>query len=235
MIFYNYGMHRLIHLHYAGANNHIEGKSMKISKQQILKWLELCQQVMDEKRDYLTELDTVIGDGDHGLNMQRGFSKAIEKAKTVEDKDIGTILKTVGMTLLSQVGGASGPLYGTFFIKAAQSTNAKEALSFSDLLLCLDQGVEGIVQRGKAEIGDKTMCDLWLPLLEELKKADTSQSIGSILLQAVEKAEYFANQTIPLIAKKGRASYLGERSAGHQDPGATSSYYIFKALADAVQ
>ncbi|MEG9474958.1 dihydroxyacetone kinase subunit DhaL [Mannheimia indoligenes] len=208
---------------------------MKISKQQILKWLELCQQVMDEKRDYLTELDTVIGDGDHGLNMQRGFSKATEKAKTVEDKDIGTILKTVGMTLLSQVGGASGPLYGTFFIKAAQSTNAKEALSFSDLLLCLEQGVEGIVQRGKAEIGDKTMCDLWLPLLEELKKADTSQSIGSILLQAVEKAEHFANQTIPLIAKKGRASYLGERSAGHQDPGATSSYYIFKALTDAVQ
>lgn len=208
---------------------------MTISKQQILKWLELCQQVMDEKRDYLTELDTVIGDGDHGLNMQRGFSKAIEKVKTVEDKDIGTILKTVGMTLLSQVGGASGPLYGTFFIKAAQSANAKESLTFSELLVCLEQGIEGIIQRGKADIGDKTMCDLWLPVLAELKQADATQPASSILSQAAEKAESFANLTTPLIAKKGRASYLGERSVGHQDPGATSSYYIFKALADSVQ
>ncbi|QLB18439.1 dihydroxyacetone kinase subunit DhaL [Mannheimia granulomatis] len=208
---------------------------MAISKQQILTWLNNCQQAMDEKRDYLTELDTVIGDGDHGLNMQRGFTKAVEKVKSVEDKDIGTILKTVGMTLLSQVGGASGPLYGTFFIKAAQSANGKETLTFSDLMTMLQQGTEGIIQRGKAEVGDKTMCDFWLPLLQELEQADSSRSIGEILLQAVEKAENFANQTVPLIAKKGRASYLGERSIGHQDPGATSSYYIFKALSDAVQ
>lgn len=208
---------------------------MTISKQQILKWLSLCQQVMDEKRDYLTELDTVIGDGDHGLNMQRGFNKAVEKLDSVQDSDIGTILKTIGMTLLSQVGGASGPLYGTFFIKAAQSANGKEELTFSELLTLLQQGVSGVVQRGKAEIGDKTMCDLWLPLLQELEQTDTSQSTATILSQAVEKAENFAKQTTPLIAKKGRASYLGERSKGHQDPGATSSYYIFKALADAVQ
>ncbi|HDL5698414.1 TPA: dihydroxyacetone kinase ADP-binding subunit DhaL [Mannheimia haemolytica] len=208
---------------------------MTISKQQILKWLENCQQAMTEKRDYLTELDTAIGDGDHGLNMQRGFSKALEKAHTVQDKDIGTLLKTVGMTLLSQVGGASGPLYGSFFIKAAQSATGKEQLNFTELLALLQQGTEAIVQRGKAEIGDKTMCDLWLPLLEELKKADTSQSISSILLQAVKKAENFANLTAPLMAKKGRASYLGERSIGHKDPGATSSYYIFKALAEALQ
>lgn len=208
---------------------------MTISKQQILKWLSLCQQVMDEKRDYLTELDTVIGDGNHGLNMQRGFNKAVEKLDSVQDSDIGTILKTIGMTLLSQVGGASGPLYGTFFIKAAQSANGKEELTFSELLTLLQQGVSGVVQRGKAEIGDKTMCDLWLPLLQELEQTDTSQSTATILSQAVEKAENFAKQTTPLIAKKGRASYLGERSKGHQDPGATSSYYIFKALADAVQ
>lgn len=176
---------------------------MKISKQQILKWLELCQQVMDEKRDYLTELDTVIGDGDHGLNMQRGFSKAIEKAKTVEDKDIGTILKTVGMTLLSQVGGASGPLYGTFFIKAAQSTNAKEALSFSDLLLCLEQGVEGIVQRGKAEIGDKTMCDLWLPLLEELKKRIPLNQLAQFCYKRSKKQNILQIKRFHLLLKKG--------------------------------
>lgn len=189
---------------------------MTISKQQILKWLSLCQQVMDEKRDYLTELDTVIGDGDHGLNMQRGFNKAVEKLDSVQDSDIGTILKTIGMTLLSQVGGASGPLYGTFFIKAAQSANGKEELTFSELLTLLQQGVSGVVQRGKAEIGDKTMCDLWLPLLQELEQTDTSQSTATILSQAVEKAENFAKQTTPLIAKKGRASYLGERSKGHQ-------------------
>ncbi|WP_409042629.1 dihydroxyacetone kinase ADP-binding subunit DhaL [Mannheimia haemolytica] len=208
---------------------------MTISKQQILKWLENCQQVMTEKRDYLTELDTVIGDGDHGLNMQRGFSKALEKAHTVQDKDIGTLLKTVGMTLLSQVGGASGPLYGSFFIKAAQGATGKEQLSFNELLALLQQGAEAIVQRGHAQVGDKTMCDLWLPLLEDLAQADSTQPIAQILLQAVEKAENFANQTAPLMAKKGRASYLGERSIGHKDPGATSSYYIFKALAGALQ
>ncbi|AFU19492.1 dihydroxyacetone kinase subunit DhaL [Actinobacillus suis] len=208
---------------------------MTISKQHILQWLENCNQVMSEQRDFLTQLDTEIGDGDHGLNMQRGFSKALEKVASVSDKDIGTILKTVGMTLLSQVGGASGPLYGTLFIKGSQIANGKEQLTFEELVSVFKAGVEGIVARGRAESGDKTMCDVWLPLLDELAQADPSQPEAALLQQAVEKAENFANATVPMIAKKGRASYLGERSIGHADPGATSSYYLIKALAEAVK
>ncbi|WGE52091.1 dihydroxyacetone kinase subunit DhaL [Actinobacillus equuli] len=208
---------------------------MAISKQQILQWLENCNQVMTEQRDFLTQLDTEIGDGDHGLNMQRGFSKALEKVATVSDKDIGTILKTVGMTLLSQVGGASGPLYGTLFIKGSQVANGKEQLTFEELISIFKAGVEGIVARGRAELGDKTMCDVWLPLLDELAQADHTQPEAVLLDQAVEKAKNFANATVPMTAKKGRASYLGERSIGHADPGATSSYYLIKALAEAVK
>ncbi|ACE60734.1 dihydroxyacetone kinase subunit DhaL [Actinobacillus pleuropneumoniae] len=208
---------------------------MAISKQQILQWLENCNQVMTEQRDFLTQLDTEIGDGDHGLNMQRGFSKALEKIATVSDKDIGTILKTVGMTLLSQVGGASGPLYGTLFIKGSQVANGKEQLTFEELVSIFKAGVEGIIARGRAEPGDKTLCDVWLPLLDELAQADHSQPEAVLLNQAVEKAENFAKATVPMTAKKGRASYLGERSVGHADPGATSSYYLIKALADAVK
>ncbi|WP_427835225.1 dihydroxyacetone kinase subunit DhaL [Actinobacillus pleuropneumoniae] len=208
---------------------------MAISKQQILQWLENCNQVMTEQRGFLTQLDTEIGDGDHGLNMQRGFSKALEKIATVSDKDIGTILKTVGMTLLSQVGGASGPLYGTLFIKGSQVANGKEQLTFEELVSIFKAGVEGIIARGRAEPGDKTLCDVWLPLLDELAQADHSQPEAVLLNQAVEKAENFAKATVPMTAKKGRASYLGERSVGYADPGATSSYYLIKALAEAVK
>ncbi|PJG82575.1 dihydroxyacetone kinase subunit DhaL [Caviibacterium pharyngocola] len=208
---------------------------MSITKQQILQWFENCHLVLTEQRDYLTQLDTDIGDGDHGLNMQRGFSKVIEKLPTVEDKDIGTILKTVGMTLLSQVGGASGPLYGTFFIKGAQSAAGKENLSAAELYQCIKSGVEGIVSRGKAEIGDKTMCDVWLPLLQDLADADEQTAISDLLESAVKKSQEYLAATIPLVARKGRASYLAERSAGHQDPGATSTCYILQALYDAVK
>jgi len=206
-----------------------------MTKSQVLQWLENCNAVMTAQRDYLTQLDTEIGDADHGLNMQRGFSKALEKVATVAEKDIGTILKTVGMTLLSQVGGASGPLYGSLFIKGAQSAVGKEELSNDELITALKQGVEGIIARGRAELGDKTMCDVWLPVLAELEAADKSQALASLLESAVKKAEQSVAATIPLVAKKGRASYLGERSAGHQDPGATSTMYMIQALYDAVK
>ncbi|MCI7480102.1 dihydroxyacetone kinase subunit DhaL [[Pasteurella] aerogenes] len=208
---------------------------MSMTKAQILQWLKNCKQIMDIQRDYLTQLDTDIGDGDHGLNMQRGFSKALEKVATVSDKDISTILKTVGMTLLSQVGGASGPLYGTLFIKGSQSAVGKEEISAEELITVLKNGVDGIVARGRAELGDKTMCDVWLPVLAELNAADKSQPLTQLLENAVQKAEESLVATIPMVAKKGRASYLGERSAGHQDPGATSSTYLLKALYDAVK
>lgn len=160
---------------------------MSMTKAQILQWLENCKQIMDTQRDYLTQLDTDIGDGDHGLNMQRGFIKALEKVATVSDKDIGTILKTVGMTLLSQVGGASGPLYGTLFIKGSQSAMGKEEISAAELITVLKNGVDGIVARGRAELGDKTMCDVWLPVLAELNTADKSQPLTKLLESAVKK------------------------------------------------
>ena len=208
---------------------------MSMTNPQVLQWLENCHQTMNAQRDYLTQLDTDIGDGDHGLNMQRGFSKAMEKVATVADKDIGTILKTVGMTLLSQVGGASGPLYGTLFIKGSQSAAGKEEISAEELIAVLKNGVDGIIARGRAELGDNTMCDVWLPVLAELDAADKSQPLAQLLESAVKKAEESLAATVPMIAKKGRASYLGERSVGHQDPGATSTTYILKALYDAVK
>ncbi|AAU38214.1 MULTISPECIES: dihydroxyacetone kinase subunit DhaL [Basfia] len=208
---------------------------MALTKQQILQWLENCNRTFNERRDYLTELDTAIGDGDHGLNMQRGFSKVMDKLPTIKDKDIGTILKNVGMTLLSQVGGASGPLYGTFFIKGAQSAVGKEEISFEELVQVLKDGVAGIVSRGHAELGDKTMCDVWLPVVNQLEQEDGNQPLDALLKSAVEKANISLQATIPLIAKKGRASYLAERSAGHQDPGATSTTYMLEALYNAVK
>ena len=146
-----------------------------LSKHQIVNWLLDCEHIFAEQRDYLTALDTDIGDGDHGLNMQRGFTKVAEKLPAVADKDIGQVLKTTGMTLLSSVGGASGPLYGTFFIRAAASTDACQSLSLSQLCKMLSDGVEGIVSRGRAEPGDKTMCDAWWPALAALQQAQQQE------------------------------------------------------------
>ncbi|MGF1714801.1 dihydroxyacetone kinase ADP-binding subunit DhaL [Photobacterium chitinilyticum] len=205
---------------------------MTITKQQIVQWLELSAEIFKNEQDFLTDLDREIGDADHGLNMNRGFKKVKEKLPSVADKDIGTILKTTGMTLLSSIGGASGPLYGTFFIRSAASVMAKEELNLTELTKMLQDGVDGIVQRGKAEVGDKTMVDTWNGILASL---NTNQDITlyDALDGAVTDAEKAMKGTIPLQARKGRASYLGERSIGHQDPGATSTYLLFSALRSA--
>jgi dihydroxyacetone kinase-like protein len=208
---------------------------MTISKEQIVQWLQNSAAVMAENKEYLTQLDSPIGDADHGINMNRGFNKVLEKLPTVSDKDIGSILKTTGMALISSVGGASGPLYGTFFTRSGTALSAKEELSGNDLYMLFETGVEGIQQRGRTQLGDKTMYDALLPALEALKAAtDNEQSIASALEQAVAAAKQGMEDTIPLQAKKGRASYLGERSIGHQDPGATSSYLLLKALLDTI-
>ena len=203
-----------------------------ISKQQVVRWLELSAEIFKEQQDFLTDLDREIGDADHGLNMNRGFQKVQEKLPGVADKDIGTIMKTTGMTLLSSIGGASGPLYGTFFIRSATSAMAKEELNLAELTQMLQNGVDGIVQRGKAEVGDKTMVDTWNGILVSLNQ-DQKASLSDALDRAVAEAEKAMKGTIPLQAKKGRASYLGERSIGHQDPGATSTYLLFSALRSA--
>ncbi|QGH61895.1 dihydroxyacetone kinase subunit DhaL [Serratia proteamaculans] len=205
---------------------------MALTKQQVVDWLMRCGEVFTQQRDFLTRLDTEIGDSDHGLNMNRGFNKVVEKLPSVADKDIGFILKNTGMTLLSSVGGASGPLFGTFFIRAAQSTNAKQSLDLAELHQMMQEGVEGVVMRGKAEPGDKTMCDVWWPVVESLgQSAEQQLSVAEALQRASDRAEQAVESTITMQARKGRASYLGERSIGHQDPGATSVMLMMKTLA----
>ena len=206
-----------------------------VTKDQIIKWLENSAAVLKENKEYLTQLDSAIGDADHGINMNRGFTKVMEKLPSVIDKDIGNILKTTGMTLISTVGGASGPLYGTFFMRGGMAMGAKEELSDEDLLKLLEAGVEGVIQRGRAELEDKTMIDTWLPALDAFRHALANGSnIVSALKATVVAAEGGMKATIPLQARKGRASYLGERSIGHQDPGATSSYLMLNALLETI-
>ncbi len=207
-----------------------------VTKAQIVKWLEATAAILGENKDYLTELDSAIGDADHGANMDRGFKKVMEKLPTMTDKDIGNIMKTTGMTLISSVGGASGPLYGTFFMRSGMATASKEELSDDDLYKMLKAGVDGIVQRGRAVLEDKTMFDAWSPALDALEGAIANgQDTVGALETAVSAAEQGMTATIPLQARKGRASYLGERSIGHQDPGATSSYLILNALLEVVK
>ena len=205
---------------------------MSVSKEKIVAWIESTADVMAENKTYLTELDSAIGDADHGINMNRGFSKVREKLPTITDTDIGNILKTTGMTLISTVGGASGPLYGTFFMRAGVALAAKEELSPEDIYTMLKTGMEGVIQRGRASVGDKTMIDAWVPALDTFRqKLDD----GDDLLVALEAAEKGMKDTIPLQARKGRASYLGERSIGHQDPGATSTYLMLNALLETLK
>ncbi|HFF9857954.1 MULTISPECIES: dihydroxyacetone kinase subunit DhaL [Serratia] len=206
---------------------------MALTKQQVVDWLMRCGEVFSRERDFLTRLDTEIGDADHGLNMNRGFNKVVEKLPSVADKDIGFILKNTGMTLLSSVGGASGPLFGTFFIRAAQAANAKQSLDLVELHQMMQEGVEGVVMRGKAEPGDKTMCDVWWPVVDSLgQSAQQNLSVAEALQRAADSAERAVESTITMQARKGRASYLGERSIGHQDPGATSVMLMMKTLAE---
>lgn len=208
-----------------------------ITKQHIITWLQRCADLFEEKRAYLSELDSPIGDADHGINMARGFSKVVEKLPTVAETDIGNILKSSGMVLLSSVGGASGPLYGTFFMRAGNELQAKQALDAHDLVKLIEAGVEGVVQRGRAEVGEKTMLDALIPALHALRESveQHGEDIVTALESGVTAAEKGVKSTIPLIAKKGRASYLGERSIGHPDPGATSAYYLLATLLDVIK
>ncbi len=206
-----------------------------VTKEQIIKWLQSVAIVLEENKEYLTELDAAIGDADHGINMNRGFQKVITQLPTVADKDIGSILKTVSMTLISSVGGASGPLYGTLFLKASSAVAGKSKLTDEDMVALLQAGVDGVVQRGKANLGDKTMLDALSPAADAFQQAIANGTTTvEALQQAVSAAEQGMKDTIPLVAKKGRASYLGDRSANHPDPGATSTYLILKTLLETV-
>ena len=187
---------------------------MSLSRTQIVNWLTRCGDIFSTESEYLTGLDREIGDADHGLNMNRGFSK------------------NTGMTLLSSVGGASGPLFGTFFIRAAQATQARQSLTLEELYQMFRDGADGVISRGKAEPGDKTMCDVWVPVVESLRQSSEQNLSVPVALEAASRiAESAAQSTITMQARKGRASYLGERSIGHQDPGATSVMFMMQMLA----
>ncbi len=206
---------------------------MTINKEDIILWLKNCAKVITEQRDYLVELDAAIGDADHGVNMERGFNAVLLKLPELVEQDIGSILKTVGMTLVATVGGASGPLYGTFFLQAGAKLTGKVELNLADWVSALEAAVQGVMMRGKAQAGDKTMLDTFIPALQALQEAKTENlRLSEALQKATAAAEKGMQSTIPLQARKGRASYLGERSIGHQDPGATSAYLILKAASD---
>ena len=188
-----------------------------------------------EQKEHLTELDQPIGDSDHGINMARGFAAVEEKLPTLEGKDVGTILKTVGMTLVSTVGGASGPLYGTAFLKAGMAAGSKQEVDINDFLTILDAAIEGVKARGHATVGEATMIDAMTPSLDAMKEANAAGKTAKETLEAGVKAAWAgAEHTKGLVATKGRASYVGERGIGHQDPGATSYSYILEVIAGSI-
>jgi len=204
-----------------------------ISRDDVLDWIRAYAAAVSASADDLVRLDAAIGDGDHGANLQRGFQAVLAKLPGVADQDVGTIFKTVATTLISTVGGASGPLYGTFFLRLGVATAGKPMLTLADWAVALQAGVEGVIARGKAVVGDKTMVDALVPALDALKTAvGAGAGVADALRASAEAAREGMTATIPLVARKGRASYLGERSAGHQDPGATSAYLLLKTAAE---
>jgi len=205
-----------------------------VGLEEVLVWLREAASRIEEQKEYLTELDSAIGDADHGINMSRGFRAALERLEANPPDDIAGVFKAVAMALIGKVGGAAGPLYGTMFLEMGKVVDGKERLEAEDLAAAFRAGIDGIKARGKAEEGDKTMIDALEPAYAALQEAVASgRGVGEAIDAAAEAAARGMEATIPLVARKGRASYLGERSAGHQDPGATSSHLIIAAAAEA--
>jgi dihydroxyacetone kinase-like protein len=207
--------------------------STEVGLDALVKWLDAFRTVVTEQRAYLTELDSAIGDADHGANMARGMAAVMEKLETSTPSTADELFKSVGMTLVTSVGGASGPLYGTFFLRMGMTAGAVAEFDGAALAAALRAGLDGIVARGKAEAGDKTMFDALSPALDAFDAAlADGSSIAAAAEVAADAAEAGRDATEPLVARKGRASYLGERSAGHLDPGSASSALLMRTLAD---
>ena len=207
-----------------------------IDSKQIIAIIDAVIKKIDAEKDFLTQLDNEIGDGDHGINLSRGFKSVEEKLSSLADKDIGTILKSVGTQLVSTVGGASGPLYGTAFMKAGNVCKGKFTLTDEEFVQAFNAAVEGVKMRGKSVEGEKTMLDALCPAYKALKDGTDGgktlvQSLDDAVNAALEGVEY----TKTIIATKGRAAYLNERSIGHQDPGATSSLFILQTAAEVLK
>jgi phosphoenolpyruvate---glycerone phosphotransferase subunit DhaL len=204
-----------------------------VTHDDVVRWIRAFAVAIAENKDSLTELDSAIGDADHGINMNRGMTAVMAKLDGGGSADVGALLKTVGMTLVSSVGGAGGPLYGTLFLRLGAAADAKDELTDEDWVAMVAAGVEGVQSRGKAEPNDKTMVDALIPARDALAAAVAAgEPFADALRAAAAAAEEGMKATIPLVARKGRASYLGERSAGHQDPGATSSWLLMRTAAE---
>lgn len=204
-----------------------------VSLDQLVGWLSRFREHVTEKQGYLTELDSAIGDADHGSNMTRGMTAVMEKLGAATPSAADELFKSVGMTLVTSVGGASGPLYGTFFLRMGMTAGPATSFDGAALSAALRAGLEGVVARGKAEAGDKTMFDAMAPALDAWDESlGSGADAAAAASAAFAAAEIGRDATEPLVARKGRASYLGERSAGHLDPGATSTALLFQALAE---
>jgi phosphoenolpyruvate---glycerone phosphotransferase subunit DhaL len=202
-----------------------------ISLKDIETWLIKANSIYQEKKAYLTQLDQAIGDGDHGINLARGFQEVSKKVTDHPSPDIGTLLKNVGMTLLSKVGGASGPLYGTAFLKMGSALKEKREATPGEFAHALAEAAGGIQLRGKARVGDKTMLDVWKPVADLAVKQGNRLSWRDLLECSRSRMEATKDRE----AKKGRAAYLGQRSVGHLDPGAVSTHYLFEALYETME
>lgn len=203
-----------------------------MDSRKVIGLLHLIGDKIIEQKEFLTELDRPIGDNDHGINMARGFEAVNGKLEGLADKDIGTILKTTGMTLVSTVGGSSGPLYGTLFMKMGMALKDKQELTFPEFLDAFRIGIEGVGQRGHSTVEEKTMLDSLVPSLNAMQASwETAGDAAAALKAGAEAAAAGVEHTKELVATKGRASYLGERSVGHQDPGATSYLFMIQVLA----
>lgn len=206
------------------------------TKDTFIKMIENIGKKIIDSKEELTDLDRAIGDGDHGINMSKGFNAVLKQLDSVQGEDFGTILKKVAMTLISTVGGASGPLYGTAFLRAAATVEGKREIKEEDVVNIFEKAIEGVKTRGKSEVGEKTILDSLVPAYEVLK---LSYNEGEDHLKAFTAAEKAALEgveyTKTIVARKGRASYLGQRSIGHADPGATSTYIIIKSIKDTLE
>jgi dihydroxyacetone kinase-like protein len=206
---------------------------MAVSTQDVLRWLNALQKVFAENRQRLTDLDAAVGDGDFGISLDRGFTAVQEELSANPPADLRAVFQKVANVLIKTMGGSSGPLFGTFFLRAGAACADKSELAPADVVASFQAGVDGLQQRGKAALGDKTMMDAWLPAVDAMRGAlQAGNGLTEILESATAAAEAGMRATISMQARKGRGSYLGERSIGHQDAGATATYMLFKAAAE---
>jgi dihydroxyacetone kinase-like protein len=207
---------------------------MAVTKDDVRRWLEALQQLFSEQRQQLTDLDSAVGDGDFGISLDRGFTAVRDELSAKPPADLRAVFQSTATVLIKSMGGSSGPLLGTFFLRAGATTADKSELGPADVVAAFQAGVEGMQQRGKAAAGDKTMMDAWFPAVEAMRGAlEAGGGLTDVLERGTEAAEAGAEATKAMSARKGRASYIGDRSVGHPDPGAIAASMMLKAAADA--